>query len=147
LVEVQTAVNGQEILCAGGGYAEEVVLHGSANDPAITWVEFAGTGRRANVVWPHGYFARFSPQLVVFNAGGTIEANWPLKQALEIGDRATGFPVLHELYDKMKAAPAPVDLKALWKQLGVQRRDGKIEFDDAAPLASVRKAITRKKTR
>ena len=83
----------------------------------------------------------------ILNAGGTVDSDWPLTRALEIGDRATGFPVLRELYDKMKAAPAPVDLKALWKGLGVQRRDGKIEFDDTAPLASVRKAITKRKTR
>ena len=37
----------------------------------------------------------------------------------------------------MKDAPAPVDLDRLWQQLGV--KDG--GFDDAAPLAAVRRAI------
>jgi hypothetical protein len=83
----------------------------------------------------------------ILNAGGTIESDWSLTRALEIGDRATGFPVLHELYDKMKAASVPVDLKALWKELGVARRNGKIEFNDAAPLAAIRKAITQPKLR
>ncbi len=83
----------------------------------------------------------------VLNAGGTIESDWPLARALEIGDRATGVPVLRELYDKMKDAPVPVDLPALWKELGVQRRDGKIEFNDAASFASIRKAITKRKPR
>jgi hypothetical protein len=83
----------------------------------------------------------------ILNAGGTIESDWPLERALEIGDRATGFPVLHELYDKMKATPAPIDLKGLWMDLGVARRNGKIEFNDAAPLAPIRKAITKRTAR
>jgi hypothetical protein len=78
----------------------------------------------------------------IFKAGGTIESDWPLARTLEIGDRGTGVPVLRALYDKMKAAPAPVDLGALWKELGVERRSGKIEFIDGAPLAAIRKAIT-----
>jgi hypothetical protein len=83
----------------------------------------------------------------ILNAGGTIESDWPLARALEIGDRATGFPVLRELYDKMKATPAPIDLKGLWMDLGVARRNGKIEFNDAAPLAPIRNAITKRKAR
>ena len=61
--------------------------------------------------------------------------------------RGAGVPVLRELYNKMKATPAPVDLNALWKELGVERRNGKTEFNDGAPLAAIRKAITRPKVR
>ena len=78
----------------------------------------------------------------ILKAGGTIESEWPLLRAFETGDRATGVPVLRELYEKMRAAPAPVDLSALWKELGVERRNGRIEFNDRAPLAPIRKAIT-----
>jgi hypothetical protein len=78
----------------------------------------------------------------ILNSGGTIESEWPLARALEIGDRATGVPVLRELYEKMKAAPTAVDLGALWKELGAARRNGKVEFNDRAPLAPIRKAIT-----
>jgi hypothetical protein len=78
----------------------------------------------------------------ILKAGGTIESDWPLTRTLEIGDRGTGVPVLRELYDKMKAAPSPVELSALWRELGVERRNGKIEFIDTAPLAAIRKAIT-----
>jgi hypothetical protein len=78
----------------------------------------------------------------ILKAGGTIESDWPLARTLEIGDSGTGVPVLRALYDKMKAAPAPVDLNTLWKELGVERRSGKIEFTDGAPLAPIRKAIT-----
>jgi hypothetical protein len=47
----------------------------------------------------------------------------------------------------MKASPAPVDLGALWKELGVERRNGKTEFIDGAPLAAIRKAITQSPSR
>jgi hypothetical protein len=62
-------------------------------------------------------------------------------QAFEIGDRATGVPVLQELYGKMKAEPVPVDLEELWKSLGVERKGRSVVFNEAAPLAPVRKAI------
>jgi hypothetical protein len=78
----------------------------------------------------------------VLAAGGTIEAEWPLTKALRIGDDATGVPVLSELYEKMKASPFPVDLAALWKELGVAKKDGLIRFNDSAPLATIRRTIT-----
>ena len=78
----------------------------------------------------------------IVKAGGTIEAEWPLARAIEIGDRETGVKVLRELYDKMKAMSVPVDLSKLWKDLGVERRNGRVEFNDTAPLAAIRKAIT-----
>jgi hypothetical protein len=83
----------------------------------------------------------------ILNAGGTVESNWALTRALQVGDRATGVPVLRELYDKMKAAAGPVDLKALWKELGVRHQGGTIEFNDTAPLAPIRRAITKKEAR
>jgi hypothetical protein len=83
----------------------------------------------------------------ILKAGGTIESDWPIARTLEIGDGGTGVPVLRELYEKMKATPAPVDLSALWKELGVERRGGKIKFDSKAPLAAIRTAITQPKDR
>jgi hypothetical protein len=80
----------------------------------------------------------------ILAAGGTIESDWPLAKALQIGDDAIGVPVLTELYEKMKADPAPVDLKQLWKQLGVARKGDRIEFNDSAPLAAIRRAITKR---
>jgi hypothetical protein len=75
-------------------------------------------------------------------AGGTIAVDWPLERALEIGDKATDGKTLIELYKKMRAQPIMVDLPDLWKQLGVAREeDGRVVFDDRAPLAGVRKAI------
>jgi hypothetical protein len=78
----------------------------------------------------------------ILKAGGTIESDWPLARAIELGDRGTGVPVLRELYEKMKGDPAPVDLQALRSELGITRRNGRTEFNDRAPLAAIRKAIT-----
>jgi len=74
-------------------------------------------------------------------AGGNIQEDWPLERALETGDKATDGETLMELYKKMRAQPVMVDLPDLWKQLGVGRAEGKIVFDDGAPLAGVRRAI------
>lgn len=75
-------------------------------------------------------------------AGGTIGADWDIDRVIAAGDGATGVPVLREVYDRMKDRPAPVDLDVLWKRLGVEMHDGKVTFDDSAPLAAVRRAIT-----
>jgi hypothetical protein len=75
-------------------------------------------------------------------AGGDIRNDWPIEKALEAGDHATGVTVLKTLYDKMKDDPYPVDLPALWKQLGIELDGQKVRFIDTAPLAAVRDGIT-----
>jgi len=42
----------------------------------------------------------------------------------------------------MKDTPSPVDLDALWRELGVWVNDARATLDDAAPLAATRRAIT-----
>jgi hypothetical protein len=79
----------------------------------------------------------------IVNAGGTIETEWEITRAFGVGDRAVGVPALRELYDKMKSTPAPVDLDALWRQLGVERNNGETKWNDTAPLGAIRKAITK----
>ena len=75
-------------------------------------------------------------------AGGDIRAGWPLSRALEAGDRATGTTVLAKLYAELGTAPGDVSLDELWRKLGVKRAGRSVSFDDAAPLAGIRKAIT-----
>ncbi|MDQ3115020.1 MAG: hypothetical protein M3Q86_00140 [Verrucomicrobiota bacterium] len=77
----------------------------------------------------------------IFQAGGTISVDWNLERTLRTGDRATGVPVLQELYAQMKDSPHPVDLDQLWKKLGIERRGSTVVLHDEAPLAAVRKAI------
>jgi hypothetical protein len=75
-------------------------------------------------------------------AGGTIGNDWTIDKVISVGDGATGTKALRTTYDRMKDRPAPVDLDALWKQLGVVVQGGSVTFDDAAPLAKIRRAIT-----
>lgn len=74
-------------------------------------------------------------------AGGTIDVDWPLEKALQIGDRATGTKVLMELYSRMRTQAHPVNLDTFWKELGIRRRNDAVTFDDNAPLAAVRSKI------
>ncbi|HMK29217.1 MAG TPA: hypothetical protein VK473_05975 [Terriglobales bacterium] len=78
----------------------------------------------------------------ILDDGGNITQTWELERALQVGDRAAGVPVLQELYQKMKDKPVEVDLDGLWKQLGVERQGGHTSFNNTAPLAAVRLAIT-----
>jgi hypothetical protein len=78
----------------------------------------------------------------IVNAGGNMETSWPLTHALELGDRAVGVPVLMELYGQMKATPLKPDLPQLWRKLGIETDRRPITFDDNAPWASTRHAIT-----
>jgi hypothetical protein len=80
----------------------------------------------------------------ILNSGGDIRQDWRLEDALSTGDRATGTHVLMDLYGKMKEQPMPVDLPALWKQLGVEPEGRTVHLDDNAPWAQIRIAITRR---
>jgi len=83
----------------------------------------------------------------ILNAGGTINQDWDIERALAVGDKTTGTTVLTDLYHQMANRPDPVDLAALWKQLGISGEpNGAIKFDSNAPLAQVRTAITQKES-
>jgi hypothetical protein len=74
--------------------------------------------------------------------GGSVEVAWDVRRTLAIADKATGTNLLVELYDEMRDAPVAPDLPALWKRLGVKLTPDGAEFDDNAPLAGIRRAIT-----
>jgi hypothetical protein len=74
--------------------------------------------------------------------GGTIAVRWSAGRALEAGDRATGLDVLRKLHARLGASADNVDLEALWARLGVRARRGSVTFDDGAPLAGIRRALT-----
>jgi hypothetical protein len=75
------------------------------------------------------------------NGGGNISSDWSVEHAFAVGDQALQLKVLEDLYTSMKDEPANVDLKDLWRKLGVKRQGEKIVFDDTAPLAKVRLSI------
>ncbi|HWG18973.1 MAG TPA: hypothetical protein VG225_00500 [Terracidiphilus sp.] len=81
----------------------------------------------------------------IVQAGGTIDHNWDLENAFEIGDRATGTHVLTRMYAEWKDKPVTVGLDKLWQELGVSADGDTVRFDDAAPFASVRRGITERK--
>lgn len=83
----------------------------------------------------------------VLAAGGNIEKDWPITRILQIADAAVGVPVLMELHDRMGDRPVAVDLPALWMRLGVVVHDDAVRFDDQAPLAVTRAAITGQRLR
>lgn len=75
-------------------------------------------------------------------AGGNIERSWSMQRVISVADSATGTTALRDLYERHSATAVTVDLEALWRSLGVQRRSRRsVEFDEAAPLAPVRRAI------
>jgi hypothetical protein len=78
----------------------------------------------------------------VVDGGGVISHDWDIRKALAIGDRGTGTDVLQSLYREMAGNPSPVDLDQIWRKLGMELRDGNVRFDDAAPEAEIRRAIT-----
>jgi hypothetical protein len=78
----------------------------------------------------------------ILDAGGDGDANWSLERVLKAGEKATGTTVLKDLHDELGDKPGNVDLDALWKKLGVRYDRGLITFDDTAPGAKIRAAIT-----
>jgi hypothetical protein len=65
-----------------------------------------------------------------------------INDVFRIGDAATGTRVLEDLYEQVKTTPQSVDLDSLWTQLGVPKDPKTEPFDDHAPLAAIRMAIT-----
>jgi hypothetical protein len=75
---------------------------------------------------------------------GGYGAERDIDDVLRIGDAATGTRVLQDLYQRSKATALTPDLDALWARLGVPHDPATDAFDDHAPLAAIRIAITRK---
>ena len=60
----------------------------------------------------------------------------------EIVRAARAANALADLYAKMGEEPYAPDLDALWRELGISVGEGPVTFDDSAPLAPIRRAIT-----
>lgn len=77
----------------------------------------------------------------IARAGGNIGSDWSAEYCFAIGDRATGVPVLQKLYSQMRSKPVSFDLASIFRAIGVQKRDGKVQLDGDAPMAEIRRAI------
>lgn len=74
--------------------------------------------------------------------GGSIAVRWDLARALGEGDKATGTDVLQGLHERLGPRAEAVDLPALFARLGVRREGDTVAFDETAPLAELRRAMT-----
>jgi hypothetical protein len=79
----------------------------------------------------------------ILDAGGNATEKWDLHRIIEVGDRATGTTVLKELHDQMGTHPVATPLDAIFEQLGIREQDDRVIFNDNAPLAALRHAMTR----
>lgn len=78
----------------------------------------------------------------VASIGGNARQMWEPQRVCEAADEGTGTRAVSQLYERMAKAPGDVDLDRLWAELGIIRLDDdSVEFDDAAPLAYVRRGI------
>jgi hypothetical protein len=67
-----------------------------------------------------------------------------IEDVLRIGDAATGTHAMYDLYQQNRATPQTPNLELLWTSLGVPKDPLTQPFDDRAPLAAIRIAITKK---
>lgn len=74
-------------------------------------------------------------------AGGNVSQRWGVEDVRRVADAAAGMPIFSELFHSLAEAPGAPDLPALFGRLGVSLRDGKVVYDDSAPLADVRRAM------
>jgi len=79
----------------------------------------------------------------IMKSGGTMAVQWKIEDAFAAGDRATQTPVLLTEYKKRRADPAPVNLDELWANLGVRFQNDRVELDENAPWAHIRRGILR----
>jgi hypothetical protein len=77
--------------------------------------------------------------------GGDGSQTWSASKIFGRGDAAIGMPILETLHERLGSGPETTDLAALWQQLGVSQRGSSIAFDDSAPLAAIRRALTSSK--
>jgi hypothetical protein len=75
--------------------------------------------------------------------GGTGSSHWPEEKIFRRADAAIGKPILEKLDERLGAHSEKTDLDALWQQLGVSRKERAVLFDDKAPLAGIRRALTK----
>lgn len=79
----------------------------------------------------------------ILREGGDATRVVDLDWMIDACDRAIGGSTIRSLAQKHVWAQAPVDLAAIWRRLGIVRRDdGQVLLDDNAPDAWLRRAIS-----
>lgn len=65
-----------------------------------------------------------------------------VSEVLKIADTATGTDVLTSQYAQMRDRPLPAEIDSLWRRLGLSQRGTQIVYNDQAPQAEIRRALT-----
>jgi len=65
-------------------------------------------------------------------------------EVLTIADQATGTGVLMSQYEQMRDQPLPTEVDSLWRRLGVSRQGKQVQYNDDAPQAKIRRALTKR---
>ncbi len=79
----------------------------------------------------------------IHNTGGSVAVRWDVARLALVAETATGTTALREIYDEWSNKAVSPDLGALWNSLGVRsERPDRVTFDDAAPLAAIRRELT-----
>jgi hypothetical protein len=79
--------------------------------------------------------------VAVLERGGDATRVHRLATVIGIVDEAVGMPVLADVMRRWGRSAEAVPLESLLAELGVERRGDGIVFDEAAPLAAIRRAI------
>lgn len=76
-------------------------------------------------------------------AGGDMAPaeRWPLPTFAQRCDAALGTPVMARMLERHLGKSVEIDLPALWRDLGVKLSGDRVETDDNAPLAWIRKIL------
>ncbi|MEZ4227338.1 MAG: hypothetical protein R3B13_40750 [Polyangiaceae bacterium] len=77
----------------------------------------------------------------ILRAGGNASEVWSLEQSIHTCDTALAAPVLAPLAERYAYRGSAVDLRPLWRQLGIEPVTGGVRLRDDAPMSKLRKAI------
>jgi len=78
----------------------------------------------------------------VLDAGGDTTRRWAQARVFAACDAATGTGSMRRLAAEYVEKPGALDIAALWRSLGVSLENGQARFDESAPRAALRRAIT-----
>lgn len=78
----------------------------------------------------------------VLKAGLDNRREGDLAETFKLADGITGTTVLTKLYEERRHTAVDTDLDLLWQQLGVIKSGRSVRFDDDAPEAYLRRAIS-----
>jgi hypothetical protein len=90
----------------------------------------------------HGRRSARDAARAVLDSVGNCTISAPIEDVLKAADHGVGHPVFLRLYERYARANANMGLESLWDKLGVHSGGAGLRYDDHAPLAWVRRAIS-----